>query len=82
MFVAWIRSVGRAFCHENAHLLTLAVREVRDPEATAVLFDIAAMLDWIDPLAETVALGVPAVINVASDEVMDTLPGELLGEMP
>ena len=58
------------------------MREVRDPEATAVLFDMAVMLDWIDPLAETVALGVPAVIIVASDEIMDTLPGELLREMP
>ena len=42
------------------------------------------MLDWIDPLEETVALLVPAVIildDVASDMVMDTLPGGLIREM-
>ena len=62
----------------------MAVREVRDPEATAELVDIAVMLDWIDPLEETVALVVPAVIildDVASEGFMDTLPGGLLGKM-
>ena len=40
------------------------------------------MLDWIDPLAETVTLGVPVVTSFASDEATDTLAGELLGEKP
>lgn len=44
VFVAWMWSVCLAFCHD-ARLLTLAIREVLDPEATAEFVDMAAMTD-------------------------------------
>ena len=61
VFVAWFKSVGRAPCFENAHILTLAVREVRDPEATAEFVDMVVVADWTVPVEESAIVEVPAV---------------------
>lgn len=42
-------------------LLTLAVRGVRDPEATAEFVDMVVVADWTVPVEESVRVEVPAV---------------------
>ena len=68
LFVAWVRSAGYAFYHENDPLPTLVELEVGSPDVTLTVVDVLALLD-IGPLDVTV------VRVVASRELMGTLVG-------